>query len=461
MPFCGVRQKPPIKDDVPFFHNNLGNALMDQGHPEDAVMCYKRAIALKPDYAEAYSNLGTVLTSQDKFDDAVAFYKRAIALKPDYAEAYSNLGLAFHSKGRFDDALAQYGQAIAINPDYAEAHFYRAQIKTFCSGDSDMKALEDLAAASDRIPAGKRPYIHFAFAKALEDTGEYARAFEQMLKGNTLKRRQINYDETGALERFRRIAKVFDAKILDRFQGAGDPSSIPIFVIGMPRSGSTLIEQILASHPQVHGAGELQDLETVLKRARPNSQFDKYPECISSLGADTMQGLGQAYLAHLPRTDKIRIIDKTPNNFANIGLIRMILPNARIIHTMRDPADTCISCFSSLFTFGQGFSYNLEELGRYYRSYSELMVHWRSVLPPGAMLEVSYEDVVHDLEGQARRLIDYCGLPWDDRCLDFHKNKRQVKTASATQVRQPIYRTSLQRWRRYEDYISPLLDELG
>ena len=219
---------------------------------------------------------------------------------------------------------------------------------------------------------------------------------------------------------------MFDASLLDRFRGAGDPSPVPIFVLGMPRSGSTLVEQILASHPQVHAAGELTNLDRVVNTVSDAAGRPvPFPACIRALDADGLRRLGQAYLASLPTPPdgKTRITDKMPANFFHVGLIRLILPNARIIHTMRDPVDTCVSCFSRLFTAGHPFSYDLAELGRYYRWYHELMAHWRSVLPAGAMLDVSYEDVVDNLEEQARRLIDYCGLPWDDRCLSFHETE--------------------------------------
>jgi len=237
-------------------------------------------------------------------------------------------------------------------------------------------------------------------------------------------------------------------------------SPAQIFVLGMPRSGSTLIEQILASHPQIHGAGELTDFDTAVSSTLNAAE---YPECVASLDGITLRRIGQSYLARLPAMadGRIRIVDKMPGNYLNVGLIRLALPNAKIIHTMRDPIDTCMSCYSKLFTLGHHYTYHLEELGRFYRGYSELMNHWRRVLPPGAMIEVSYEEVVNDLEGQARRLIDYCGLPWDDRCIDFHGNSRPVKTASSVQVRKPLFRSSLQRWRRYESELAPLLRELG
>jgi Sulfotransferase family len=304
--------------------------------------------------------------------------------------------------------------------------------------------LEALAARDD-LSADQALYIHFALAKALDDLKNYGRAFEHLRQGNALKRERIHYDEAGALQLFERISTTFDRALFDRFQGQGDPSSVPVFVLGMPRSGSTLIQQILASHPQIHAAGEL----TILER--------------SPMDVTAFRQLGQSYLSQLPKVpdEKIRIVDKLPGNFLRIGLIHLMFPNARIIHSMRDPMDTCLSCYSKLFNVGLPFTYDLAELGRYYRAYSELMAHWRSVLPPGAMLEVSYEDVVDDLEGQARRLIDYCGLPWDRRCIDFHRSGHPVRTASAVQVRQPLFRGSVHRWRHYEAGLAPLLNELA
>jgi tetratricopeptide (TPR) repeat protein len=402
-------------------HYNLGIALTAQRRIKEAVTHYQRAVALEPNNADAHNNLGSLLA-----DEGTAHYRRAIAINPNHAEAHNNLGNTLREQGKFDDALTHYERAIEIAPAKAEAHFHRAEIKTFHPGDREMAALEALSVSSD-LPANKAPYIHFALAKALEDCGDFDGAFEHLRKGNTLKRSQIHYDEPAVARNFQRIAD-------ERFEGEGDPSMVPIFVLGMPRSGSTLVEQILASHPQIHGAGEL------------------------PAAWDT----ARSYLAGLPvpPEGKIHIVDKLPENFLRIGLIRRILPNAKIIHTMRDPIDTCVSCYSKLITTGQQFSYDLGELGRYYRRYTELMTHWRSVLSPGAMLDIAYEDVVDDLEGQARRLIEYCGLPWDDRCLSFHKTVRPVKTASAVQVRQPLFRSSLQRWRKYETGLGPLLKEL-
>lgn len=436
-----------------------GMALSAQGKHAEAAARYERALAIQPDYADAHNNLGVALAAQGKAGEAVAHYERALVLRPDLADTHNNLGVALVEQGRIAEALPHYARAIALQPANAEAHFNRAEIKTFHRGDADLAALEELA-GRDGLPLKKAPLIHFALAKALEDTGDYGRAFEHLRAANDLKRSQIQYDEPAVAKLFQRISSVFDKSLFDRFQGEGDPSQVPVFVLGMPRSGSTLIEQILASHPQVHGAGELTELE---RAAGEVLNARECPECVPSLDGAMLRRIGQTYLARLPAVagGKVRIVDKLPDNFLKIGLIRLALPNAKIIHTVRDPVDTCVSCYSKRFTSGQSFSYDLAELGRYYRYYNQLMAHWRAVLPAGTMLDVAYEDVVNDIEGQARRTIAYCGLAWDDRCVGFHKTSRTVKTASAAQVRRPLFRSSLQRWRKYEAGLGPLLEELG
>ncbi len=440
-----LEQAIALAPDFAEAYYHLGNVLNQQGKLDEAMARYERAVALRADFFEAYNNLGNILRAQGRFDQAAARYEQAIALAPDVAALHNNLGKMLDEEGKFGEALAHFEQALDLDPDHAEAHYDRADLKTFRAGDADLAALEAVAADPNRLPPGKMLYIHFALGKALEDVGEYGRAFEHWLQGNALKRREVNYDEAGYRRMCRLVAETFDASLLDRFAAAGDPSPAPIFVLGMPRSGSTLIEQILASHPQVHAAGELQNLDHVARMVSDaGGRPMPYPAWVQAADADLLHRLGHAYLESLPmRPDgKQRTIDKAPMNFLRVGLIRLILPNARIIHTARDPVDTCVSCFARLFA-DIPFSYDLAELGRYYRGYHELMAHWRTVLPAGAMLDVSYEDVVDDLEQQARRLIDYCGLTWDDRCLSFHETNRPIATASNLQVRRPVYRSSL------------------
>jgi tetratricopeptide (TPR) repeat protein len=456
------RQAIALRPDFAQAHNNLGRIYWDQGRLDEAAAYFEKALALRPDLFEAHNNLGNVLRKQEKLDEAVARYEQAVSLRPDLAEVHRSLGNTLKQRGDFDRALASYKRALALRPDFAETHFHLAELKTFRAHDADLAALEALAGGAGRLPADKMQYIHFALGKALEDVGDYRRAFEQWILANALRRREVDYDEAAWLRTFRAVADAFDASLFDRFPAAGDPSPLPIFVLGMPRSGSTLVEQILASHPQVQAAGEEKSLDRVVRAASESTGRPvPFPAWVGSLDAGSLRRMGQAYLASLPTLSegKTRITDKLPANFLYVGLIRLILPGARIIHTMRDPVDTCVSCFSRPFT-DLPFSSDLAELGRHYRGYHELMAHWRSILPAGAMLDVAYEDVVDNLAEQARRLIEYCGLPWDDRCLSFHKTNRPIATSSNVQVRRPLYRSSVARWRRYEAWLQPLLAEL-
>jgi tetratricopeptide (TPR) repeat protein len=451
-----------LRPDVAEAYHNLGNVLKDQGKLDRAAVLLQRAVALRPDLVQAHYNLGNVLRDQQKLDPAADSYRQALAINPHYAEAYNNLGGVLKDQGKLDEAAACYEQAVALRPDHAEAYYNRTDLKTFHTGDPDLATLEAIAANPSEMPPAKMLFIHFALGKALEDVGDHARAMEHLLKGNALKRSQVDYDEAYYEQDCRLIAEVFNSNLIARFAGAGDPSNVPIFVLGMPRSGSTLVEQILASHPQVYAAGELKNLDRVVHEVTDSTGRPiSFSAWIDALDAASLRRMAHAYLTSLPQlpAGKTRITDKLPGNFFRVGLIHMILPNARIIHTVRDPVETCVSCFSRLFS-DLPFSYDLAELGRYFRRYHELMAHWRSVLPAGAMLDVAYEDVVGDLDGQARRLIDYCGLPWDDRCLSFHETRRPVATASNVQVRRPLYRSSVARWRRYEAYLQPLLAEL-
>ena len=263
---------------------------------------------------------------------------------------------------------------------------------------------------------------------------------------------------------FDRIQAVFTRELISAKSGGGDSSPMPIFVIGMPRSGTTLVEQIIASHPAVHGAGELQALNDVILTVRgPDGNTILYPEFVPAIDRLALQQIGARYVALVRRLaqGRPRVTDKMPSNYYFAGLIHLALPNATVIHTLRDPVDTCVSCFSKLFSAQQNHTYDLGELGRYYKRYERLMAHWRRVLPPGRILDVRYEEVVADLDSAARRIIAHCALPWDERCLSFHETGRPVRTASATQVRKPIYSSAVGRWRVYGDELQPLLDALG
>jgi hypothetical protein len=311
-----------------------------------------------------------------------------------------------------------------------------------------------------------RLYLDFALGRAYADLKDYRRSFQRFLSGNAGMRALMDFDVKPTLAMFDHIERVFTPALIEAKSGHGDPSTAPIFVIGMPRSGTTLVEQILASHPDVHGAGELSAFyEAMLSVRGPDGRPIAGPASVPALDPKAFGEIGSRYVAAIralaPTTPFIT--DKRPNNYYFIGLIHLALPNAKIIHVMRDPIDTCVSCFSMYFTFdrmGLKQTFDLAELGRYYRRYEQLMAHWRRVLPPGRILDVRYENVVADLEGETRRMLYYCGLPWDEDCLAFYKTKRAVLTASAAQVRRPIYDTSVGRWRVYEEFLGPLLAEL-
>jgi hypothetical protein len=306
--------------------------------------------------------------------------------------------------------------------------------------------------------------LHFAMAKMLSDNNDYKRSFDHLLDGNALKRNHTTYDEAATLGAMDNLRAVFTRKLMHANKDIGEPSRVPVFVLGMPRSGSTLVEQLLSSHPDVFGAGEIPDfVNAAVEVGGPNLEALHFSEDASGTFGKQLRQIGASYLERIGRAapKATRIINKMPDNFRLVGLIHLALPNARIIHTCRDPVDTCLSCFSTLFAGNLPFTYDLEELGRYYRSYDALMAHWRDVLPPNVMLDIQYEDLVDDYEGQARHIVAHCGLDWDERCLNFHQTERPVRTASAVQVRQAIYKTSVGRWHQYESSLAPLLSTLG
>lgn len=421
----------------------------------EAETALRRASELAPERGDVANALGLMLAAAGRQAEALPFLERA-AIASGAAELWNNVGTVLKELGRFDEALAAFDRASALDPKLAAPLLGVAEVKTFRDGaDAHLARMETLARDAAGLPPKQRIYLHFALGKTYDDLGRADDAFMQLSAGNALKRRSVGYDEAAALGLFARIKRVFDASAVLRSRGSSDHT--PIFVIGMPRSGTTLIEQIISSHPDVGAAGEISAMNDVTRRV------SGFPETLSALQDDAFLNVGEDYLSslrqHAPGAK--RITDKTPSNMYMVGLIHLALPNAAIVHVQRDPVDTCFSCYSKLFTREQGQTYDLAELGRYYRAYHDLMQHWDAVLPAGRVLSVRYEDVVADIEGQARRLIAHCGLEWDARVLAFHENARVVSTASAAQVRQPIYATSVARWRRYEAHLGPLLEALG
>jgi tetratricopeptide (TPR) repeat protein len=444
-------------------HVHYGALLIDQKKVDEAGAAAERALALNPNNHDAINLLGRVAFESEALDQALDYFQRALALKPDLADAYNNMGNALKELGRFDEAKAAYLKALELDPCVTGVYVNLADSMKFVPGDPHLAQMEALAARTEGLSASDHMQLDFALGKAYADLKEHQRSFTHLLQGNAAKRATIAYDEAAAMSFFDRIESVFTPALIAAKSGGGDPSPRPIFILGMPRSGTTLVEQILASHPLVHGAGELMAFnDTVHGVKAPDDTSLLYPEFVPALDPVALARLGAHYLALLQQKapQGARVTDKMPSNYYFLGLIHLALPNAKIIHTMRDPVDTCISCFSKLFSAEQNHTYDLGELGRYYKRYERLMAHWRKILPAGSFLDVAYEDVVADLEGAARRIIAYCGLPWDDRCLAFHQTDRPVRTASATQVRQPIYKTAVGRWRVYEAFLGPLLSAL-
>jgi tetratricopeptide (TPR) repeat protein len=456
-----------LNSALPEIHNNLGHALSALGEPAPAAAAFERAIELKPDYPEALCNWGRVLADQERFDDAETKYRQAIMVNPRLAGAYNNLGLLLKETGRLKEARQIFEQAIDLAPSNFSYYDNLAAVTSFATGDPYLVALETAAEHAATLPIADQMHLNFALAKAYDNLGRPQSAFPHLLNANRLKRQQIVYDEADRLGLMDRLRASIGRGFIQARQGCGALSAAPVFIVGMTRSGTTLIEQILASHPQISGAGEAPLLEQVAESIRNELPgvpgVPRYPEMMLAMSPAHFRTLGQLYVDRIRQRapTATRITDKMTTNFFFVGLIHLALPNATIIHALRDPADTCLSCFSTHFTRGHEHTYDLAELGRYYRHYSELMTHWYDVLPPGRIMTVHYEDLVADLEGVARRIVSHCGLPWDSNCLDFHRNKRPIRTASAVQVRKPIYRNAVGRWRKYEAILGPLFAELG
>jgi tetratricopeptide (TPR) repeat protein len=449
-------------------HNHLtytyfASAYFDKDMNEEAKAAAERALRLKPDDADATNIMGQILFEQNQSEEALACFRKAISLKPGLSDAYNNMGNSLKELGRFDEAMDAYIKALEIDSKASGVLLNLADAKKFTPNDPHLRLMEELISDTEIPGEEDRMQLHFGLGKAYGDLALHEESFHHLLQGNAMKRRTIDYNEAVTMDFFDRIRGTFTPELLREKRGRGDPSRLPLFVLGMPRSGTTLVEQILASHPAVFGAGEIKDLDAVVRNVRLDGTREApYPEFIPAFQPQHFQQFGAQYVARL-RTysaDAERITNKMPSSFFYIGLIHLALPNARIIHTRRNAIDTCLSCFSKLFTGAQNFSYELGELGRYYTAYDQLMAHWRSVLPEGAILEVPYEDLVDDLEGWARRIVAYCGLDWNDACLAFHEAKRPIRTASASQVRRPIFKTSVGRWLPYKDLLQPLIKEL-
>jgi tetratricopeptide (TPR) repeat protein len=444
-------------------HANLGNALRELGDHAKAEANYRRSIALNPEFSRAYFDLGGLLYTQERFAEAEQSYRKALALQPDHVESCNNLGRSIRRQGRLEEAREYFEKAMAIDPDVVESYFNLASLRRFEPGSAESERLEKLVAKLPSLSEESRIRYWFALGKMREDLERYDDAFEAYAQANRLKHAQISPNETLRIALADNVRAVFNERFFADRPVPVSTGRCPVFIVGMPRSGTSLIEQILSSHPDVYGAGELPDLENLIVASAAEAGFsaESYPEFAAGLSAEALLRMGEAYEEKVWKLAPLatHITDKMMSNFTYVGMIRYMFPDAKIIHAMRDPMDSCFSCYATLFAKNNlDFTYDLGSLGRYYVRYMALMQHWQQVLPAGSILELRYENMVKDTEGEARRLLSYLGLPWDSRCLNFHENTRVVRTASAAQVRRPIYKSSLARWKHFEKHLEPLLE---
>jgi tetratricopeptide (TPR) repeat protein len=481
-------------------HNNLGDVLVKQGRDEEALVCFHEALRLQPDWPELHYNLGIILQRQNKLTEAMAAYETAIRLRPTFAMPYNCLGFVLAEEGQRGKALDYFRQALRLQPNFADAHnnlgtmlleegeqdkavyhFKEAlRLNPSCIpamlslaihglmpfNPGDIERLKTLL-ANPRTALVDRSQLHFALGNIRNRAGAFDEAFSHFLQGGALRRRAFELSGAGfnADEHTRwtdRMIATCDEAFFHRVAGFGVDSEVPIFICGMPRSGTSLVEQIIASHPDVFGAGELQDVGILADGLQDRlASVESYPACLGQLDRPTTQAMADAYLRQIVKLGGPvpRVTDKMPGNCLHLGLIYAMFPRARIIHCRRDPLDVCVSCFVQYFR-GLHYTWDLVDLGRFYRDYERLMVHWRKVLPV-PMLEVVHEELVESPEPHIRKMLDFCGLNFDERCLNFHENKRAVRTVSLLQVRKPIFKSSVGRWRRYQKHLGPLMAALA
>ena len=439
---------------------DLVNAQQQQDKYDEATKSALELLKITPDSPESHMMYAGVIGSAGRHEEAIIAYEKAIALEPEKPGAFSSMAHHLKTIGRQDKAIAAYRQSIAIKPDHTESYWSMANLKTFQFDNEEIDAMQVLLLEKD-LPDASRVHVHNALGHEYESRKDYPKAFANFSACNQLRRQSESYDPVETETQHEKIIAIFNKKFLD--QTAAEVSEVsPIFIIGLPRSGSTLIEQILASHSQVEGTHELSDLPRTMQSARRRGSVQKgFPESIEHFGLEQWVEIGQDYLKSTQkyRTDRPFFIDKTPNNFIFSGVLKLALPNAKIINARRHPLDSCFGSYKQLFASGQPFTYDLFELGEYYLEYQQLMEYWHEVIP-NFILDVHYEKVVNDLETEVKRMLDFCDLSFEENCLRFHETERAVKTASSEQVRQPIYSSSVNLWRNYENNLGDLIEIL-
>jgi tetratricopeptide (TPR) repeat protein len=444
--------------------HNYATVLNRQGRSAEALEQCARLLAKEPHNPSYLSLQAATSANLGDFADSIAAYEAVLRAYPQQPRLWMSYGHALRTTGKMPQSIAAYRRALSMEPTLGEVWWSLANLKTFRFSDADVLAMRQALARED-LSDDDRMHFNFALGKALEDAAAYPDSFAHYAAGNALRRSQHGYDPEEMSSFVRRSKALLTREFFAERAGAGVQARDPIFIVGLPRAGSTLIEQILGSHPLVEGTMELPQLPNIARRlAGPKQQEEgTFLKKLASLTRDELQALGEEYLADtriMRKTEAPFFIDKMPNNFLYVGLIHLILPNATVIDARRHPLGCCFSCFKQHFARGQWFSYGLEDLGRYYRDYVDLMAHIDQVLP-GKVTRVFYETVVEDTETEVRRLLEACRLPFDPKCLRFHESDRAVRTASSEQVRKPIYRDGVDQWRHYEPWLEPLERALG
>jgi len=440
----------------PNAHNNLGQILLQSGQPDAAMDHFEWAVAYQPEFFEAHNNLGSSLLALGQVNTAVTHYEKALEIKPDYQLARNNLGIAYQRLGEIDKAFKSFERAQTVKSDYAQAHYNLSVLKKYTKNDKQIVEMESLLSNQD-LSQSDRIFICFALAKAYEHLGKKDELFKVLHEGNQLRKKELNYTIEKSENHNAIIEKLFNSnpKAL-----SNQVSTIrPIFIVGMLRSGTSLVEQIISSHHEVYGAGELKNLsQIIIPILREHLTDDK-----KKLSKKTFLSIRQKYLESLSRFNASEnvITDKWPLNFRSIGFILSAIPEAKIVHLKRDARAVCWSIYKHYFTdTGNGWAYNFEDLSEFYKLYSELMRFWHEMFP-GKVYDISYEDLTTNQEDETRKLLEYCELEWDKNCLDFHKNKRTVETASVLQVQQKMYQGSSEVWKEYEEYLQPMIKALS
>ena len=461
-----LKQAVTLSKDNAYYWSRLGRCLVALNLLDAAIIAYRNAVTREPENADHHFHLASTLRNSEQTAAALEAFAAAIAIKPDHADAHFGKGNLYEMMGDFASARACYDRVLEINPDHFEVYVRLADMNQSLDESDPVIAKLEAGADAAEVSAENKSVMLFAAAKIRHREKRYDDAFGYYLRANTAMKEKYPCDREAMVAYFDELISSFTSDVFEGVADAGNPSEAPVFVVGMPRSGTTLTEQILSSHPRAAGAGELIKMDLIAGTLGSIKDGDLiYPRDVARIAPEHLDVLGQEYYSELcakAGTDAARIIDKYVFNFLNLGLIAFLFPKASIIHCRRDPMDCSLSCFFQNFsgTVKNPFWFDLEDIGVYYRQHDRLMDHWRSVLPM-PIHDVVYEELIADQETVSRRMVDFIGLDWDDACLNFHENDRAVNTASVWQVRQPVYKSSAGRWRHYEDHLDPLKRGLG